>query len=167
MKDSAFRICFTTLLIIFSQLLTKLLEQVINKSTCTKHCMTFPSSRLKSHSHSVSIFQTGSGSRGTLGFDLTLQGSRRMGSQVLSLLPAPSTSSLDCHQSLCPLQLRQLHKHKGLFSISEVLMPASSHLLLPWLLQMELQGYLHDTTLLKPAPRSQGSVSSSIFLTIY
>lgn len=72
------------------QLLTKLLEQVINKSTCTKHCMPFPSFNLTSHSHSVSIFQTGSGSRGTLGFDVTLQGCRGRGSQVLSLLPDPS-----------------------------------------------------------------------------
>lgn len=96
MKDTAFRICFITLLILFSQLLTKLLQHVINKCTCTKYCMPFPSCSLTSHSHSVSIFQIGSGRRGTLGFDLTLQGCRGSSSQVLSLsspipaLPTPA-----------------------------------------------------------------------------
>lgn len=99
----------------------------------------FPSFSLTSHSHSVSIFQTGSGSRGTLGFDLTLQGCRGRGSQVLSpssSIPALPTPAWIPTKGI--LQLRQLHRHKGVFSISEALMPASSHLLLPWLLQVEL-----------------------------
>lgn len=98
---------------------------------------------LHSASHHTHVqflfFNTRSGSRRTLRFDLPPQGRGGRLSQVLlsffQLHPDTSHSCsmhscLYCHQSPSPLQLKQLYKHNSIFSTTWISMSTSSDLLL-------------------------------------